>query len=190
MVDFRFEPFELREDPAIFQRVRLPIERVRALHAAVAQLHQHIAGTVPEFVGEVPGGGHALVLVALVRAHRRPGEHREAEGIGPVLRCRDQRIDHVAARLRHLFVVRVADKPVEEHRAKGRLVLGAAVSHVVEGEHDHPGAPEEHDVVAHLHVGGRIEVAEIVRVVRPAQVGVGGQARREPRVEHVFVLVK
>ena len=55
------------------------------------------------------------------------------------------------------------------------------------GGEDHPGHPEEYDVVAgDQHVGG-IEVVQVGGLLRPAQGGEGPQGGGEPGVQHVRV---
>ncbi len=64
------------------------------------------------------------------------------------------------------------------------------ILHQVHGQHDHPGDPEENDVeTGHQHVG-RVEGLEEVGLLRPAQGGEGPQARAEPGVEYVVVLLQ
>ena len=58
----------------------------------------------------------------------------------------------------------------------------------VDPEHDHPGDPEEQDVVAGLHDRRRVEAAEVGRVVRPAERRERPQPGAEPGVEDVGVL--
>ena len=78
---------------------------------------------------------------------------------------------------------------MEEDIAEGNRLFETAILHVVQPEHDHPGTPEEHDVVAHLDVIGRVVRPQIFGIfVRPTKVRVGGETTGEPGVEHVFVL--
>ncbi len=72
---------------------------------------------------------------------------------------------------------------MQVHRVERHL------SRVLDAAHDHARHPEEQDVVARLHVGGGIEVFVIRRLVGPAERGERPQARREPGVEHVVVLM-
>ena len=54
--------------------------------------------------------------------------------------------------------------------------------------HDHPGDPEEQDVVARDQDGAGVERPEVWGVVGPPQRGEGPQPRAEPGVEDVLVL--
>ena len=56
--------------------------------------------------------------------------------------------------------------------------------------HDHARDPEEEDVVARLQHGGRIEAAQVGRVVRPAERAERPEPRAEPGVQHVGVLLE
>nr|GFC39244.1 hypothetical protein [Tanacetum cinerariifolium] len=58
------------------------------------------------------------------------------------------------------------------------------------GEHDHPGNPEENDVEAGDQHVGRVEGLQEIGLLRPAQSGEGPQARTEPGVEYVVVLLQ
>ena len=70
---------------------------------------------------------------------------------------------------------------MDQHRVEGGLFRLLAA-----GE-DHPGHPEEDDIIAgDQHVGG-IEVIQVGGVLRPAQGGEGPQSGGEPGVQHVRV---
>ena len=55
--------------------------------------------------------------------------------------------------------------------------------------HDHARHPEEQDVVAGLHHGGRVEILVVGRLFRPAERGERPQAGGEPGIQHIRVLV-
>ena len=63
-------------------------------------------------------------------------------------------------------------------------------AHVVEPHHDHPRHPEEEDVVPRLEHRGRVPVAQLLGLLRPAQRRVWPKPGREPRVEHIRVLLQ
>jgi hypothetical protein len=88
--------------------------------------------------------------------------------------------------LAHLLALRVAHQAVDVH------VLERHAAGEVRGHHDHPGDPEEDDVVARdQHAAGQVQVVVVgrcaVALVGPAHGGEGHQGRRVPGVEHVFV---
>ncbi|MNV18634.1 hypothetical protein D3C71_1094660 [compost metagenome] len=95
------------------------------------------------------------------------------------------RVEHVAFGLGHLLALRVAHQAVDVH------VLERHAAGEVRGHHDHPGDPEEDDVVARdQHGAGQVEV-EVVGVggalVRPAHGAEGHERGRVPGVQHVFI---
>lgn len=57
-----------------------------------------------------------------------------------------------------------------------------------EGHEDHAGDPEEEDIEAGLEDRRRVEGAQVLGVVGPAEDGEREKARGEPRVQHVRVL--
>ncbi len=70
---------------------------------------------------------------------------------------------------------------MDEHGVEGGLFRLLAA-----GE-DHPGHPEEDDVIpCDQHVGG-VEVVQVLGLLRPAQGGEGPQGGGEPGVQHVGV---
>ena len=145
-------------------------------------LHEE-AGGVPDLVREVAAAFQLLVEEAEVVAGGAAGRHREAESVGAVLVHDRQRVDDVAAALRHLVALIVADHAVQVDMAEGYF------AGVVEAGHDHPRHPEEEDVVTRLQHRRRIPVAQVIRIFRPAECGVRPKRRGEPRVEHVRVLL-
>jgi len=94
------------------------------------------------------------------------------------------RVDDVAERLGHLAAVRVADHGVAEDLVERDL------AREVDAEEDHARDPEEEDVPARLEQARRVEVLEVGRLLGPALDREWPQARREPRVEHVVVLLE
>ncbi len=145
-------------------------------------------GGVPQLRGEVAGARRPLLGDSQVRAGVRAAQQREPGGVGAVAVDPGERVDAVAARLRHLLAVGVADEAVQVDVLEGHSLNGLTVLHGVQAEHHHPGDPEEEDVVARRQHGGRVELGQVGRLLRPAQRGERPQARREPRVEHVLVL--
>eukprot|EP00123_Amoebidium_parasiticum_P018833 comp24297_c0_seq1/m.45554 comp24297_c0_seq1/g.45554 ORF comp24297_c0_seq1/g.45554 comp24297_c0_seq1/m.45554 type:complete len:453 (+) comp24297_c0_seq1:672-2030(+) len=93
-------------------------------------------------------------------------------------------VHHVAQGLAHLAPVRIADQRMQVHLREGQ------VAHEAQAHHDHSCHPEEQDVVPRLQQLPRIEPLEVVSLLGPAKDAEGEQARREPRVQHVGVLVQ
>ena len=63
------------------------------------------------------------------------------------------------------------------------------LSHVLEAQHDHAGHPEEQNVVARLEDASRVVALEVRRLVGPPERAERPEPGREPRVEHVGVLI-
>ena len=63
------------------------------------------------------------------------------------------------------------------------------LARVLNALEDHARHPEEEYVIAGLHHAGRVKVVVVGRLVGPAKRAEGPQPGREPRVEHVGVLV-
>ena len=59
----------------------------------------------------------------------------------------------------------------------------------LQAHHDHAGHPEEDDVVARDERRRRVELLELRRLIRPAERLERPEARAEPRVEHILILV-
>ncbi len=130
---------------------------------AVAHVQEDEAGRVPDLVGEGAGGVDAVDGEYDVGAGRGAGEERHADGVGAVLFGHDERVDYVALRLRHLLLLGVAHEAVNVDLAEGH------VAHEFDAEHRHARDPEEEDVEAGDEERGRVEVFEVVGLVRPAE---------------------
>src|SRR5450830_474065 len=101
-----------------------------------------------------------------------------------------QRVEDVALGLGHLLALAVTHQAMDIDGLERYLRGAVLVLHQVHGQHDHPGDPEENDVeTGHQHVGG-VEGLEEVGLLRPAQGGESPQARTEPGVENVVVLLQ
>ena len=94
------------------------------------------------------------------------------------------RVEHVALGLAHPLSVRVAHQTVDVDVAEGHLA-GELQRH-----HDHPGDPEEDDVVAGDEHARWQEQLQLLRLLRPAERGEGHQRRRVPGVEDVGVAMQ
>ena len=169
-------PVQLGENPLVLQ-----LQLLRQLALVDGQVHHQEAAGVPDLVGKVPHGLAPLGVEAHVVAGAVAGDQVEAQGVGAVLLGDLQGIDAVAQALGHLPALVVPDQAVDEHGVEGGL-LG-----LLAGGEDHPGHPEEDDVIAgDQHVGG-IEVVQVLGLLRPAQGGEGPQGGGEPGVQHVGV---
>src|SRR5262249_56197277 len=111
------------------------------------------------------------------------GGRGEGGGGGGEAVGRGERVHGVAARLGHLAAGRVADQAVQEDVAERHGVGRVVVAHRVQAEHHHPGDPEEQDVVAGDQDRRRVEAAQVVGVLGPAQGGERPQRGGEPRGE-------
>ncbi len=72
---------------------------------------------------------------------------------------------------------------MEIDRREGHL------AHDLQAKEDHPGHPEEDDLVARLHHRAGVEAPQVVGLLRPPEGGEGPKPRAEPGVEHVPVLL-
>ena len=145
---------------------------------------EHEPGHVPELVAEVASVLQLLGPEPGVGAGAGPVDQGKAECVGAYLVDRGQRVDRVALRLGHLLAERIPNQPGQVDRVERRL------AGQVDAQHHHPGDPEEDDVVGGLHDRARVEAAEVLRVVGPAERGKWPQARAEPGVEDVLVLLQ
>ena len=143
---------------------------------------------VPQLVAEVARASRPLVADRDVAARVGPPGQGEPGGIRTETVDPVDRVHRVAARLGHLLAGCVADQAVQRDVTERDGVAGIPVRHRVHAEHHHPGDPEEQDVVAGDEHAGRIEGAQVGRVVRPAEGGERPQGRGEPGVQHVGVL--
>ena len=138
---------------------------------------------IPHLVGEVAVGFHFLGTDVRVIAGRGAHQHGEAQGIRAELIHEHQRIDHVAGCLGYFAPDLIAHEPMQIHGMERNLACK------LKTHHDHARHPEEQDVVARFHVGGRVEIFVIRRLIGPAQCGEGPQAGGEPGVQHILILV-
>jgi hypothetical protein len=168
-------------------------------------VHQCELRGVEELGGEVAGGLRRVLTDRQVGAGVGTAGEGEAQGIRTVVTDPVHRVDAVAQGLRHLAAVLVTDEAVEEDVGEGHLRASATLggtraglagteSGTVDGvgegaEHHHAGDPEEQDVVAGDQHGGRIELRELIGLVRPAHRGERPQCRGEPGVQDVALLV-
>ncbi len=176
--DLPHGPVQPGQDPLVLQLQLLgqgtPVD---------GQVHHQEAAGVPQLVGEVAHGLAPLGEEAHIVARGVACNQVEAQGVGAVLLRDLQGVDAVAQGLAHLPPLVVPDQAVDEDGVEGGL------SGVLTAGEDHSGHPEEDDVIAgHQHVGG-VEVAKILRVVRPAQGGEGPQGGGEPGIQHVVLLL-
>ena len=63
------------------------------------------------------------------------------------------------------------------------------IARILNTHHDHPGYPEEKDIIACFHHGGRIKVSEVLSILRPAQGGVRPESGTEPGIKNIRLLV-
>ena len=174
--DLADQGVELAEDPLVLQ-----LQLLRQLHLVDGQVHHHEPAGVPDLVGEVPHGLALLHVEAHVVAGAVAGDEVEAQGVGAVLLRHLQGVDAVAQALGHLPALVVPDQAMDQDLLKGVL------AHLLAAGEDHPGHPEEDDVVAGDQHGGGVEVVQLRGFVRPAQGGEGPQGGAKPGVQHVLL---
>ena len=148
---------ELGEDPLV-----LNLELFGQLVFVYREVHHHEAGCVPELVAEVAHRFALLYVEAHIVAGGVAGDEIIAQRIRAVLLDHLQRVDAVAEGLGHLAPLTVAHEAVDEHGLERLLV------HLLHAGEYHSRNPEEDDVVAGYHDGGRVPVVELVGLFRPA----------------------
>ena len=140
---------------------------------------QRVGAEAGNAVRELGGGvlAHARRCLRPTQAGRALLEQRlEGDAVDQV-----DRIEHVALRLAHPLALRVAHQAVDVDVAERHL------AGEVQGHHDHPGDPEEDDVVAGDEHRRRQEELELLGLLRPAERRERHQRRRIPGVEHVGI---
>ena len=179
--DFARGFLELGENPLVTQ-LQL-IRRGHALGREAFQVHQHEARGVPNLVDEVAEGFDFFLGHAHVRARGDAHFQREAQRVRAVLVDDGDGVDAVAEGLRHLPPLRVAHQAVHQGHMEG------AFSHLLDAGEHHAREPEEDDIVAAGEHAVGVEIAQIFRIVRPAEGRKRPQRRGEPGIEHVLVLM-
>ena len=118
---------------------------------------------VPQLVDEVaPRVQHARRQREVI-AGRDTDSHCQAQRVRAVLLDQLERILNVALDLAHLDAAFGADEAIQVHRVK-RRALGE-----LQPKHDHPGDPEEQDVVARLHDRRGVKRPQVGSIVGPAE---------------------
>ncbi len=173
------EGVQLGEHPSVgnFQG----IQGGKLVFRVLGQVHHDIAGSVPQLVGKVAHGLAPLGVEAHVVSGGVAGDHVHSQGVAAVFVDHLQRIDAVPQGFAHLPSLVVPDQAVDQHGVEGGL------SGVLTAGEDHPGHPEENDVIARDKDVGGIEIAKVLSFVRPAQGLEGPQGRGKPGVENVRV---
>ncbi|CAN3994570.1 Multidrug export protein mepA, partial [Dysosmobacter welbionis] len=176
--DLLHQGVQLGEDPLVLRRQGV---RRREFTLVDGEVHHHEPAGVPDLVGEVPHGLALLGVEPGVVARGVAGDEVEAQRVGAILLRHLQRIDAVAQGLGHLAALVVPHQTVDQHGVEGDLV------HLLTAGEDHPGHPEEDDVVTGDHDAGGIVEVQISGLFRPAQSGERPQGAGEPGVQHVRV---
>ena len=174
--DLLDESVQLGEDPFVLQ-----LQLSGQLHLVDGQVHHDEPAGVPDLVGEVAHGLAFLLIEAHVVARAVAGDEVEAQGVRAVLVGDLQGVNAVAQGFGHLPALAVPDQAVDQNFFKGVLL------HLLAAGEDHPGNPEEDDIIAGDQHAGRVKVVQLRRLLRPAQGGEGPQGGGEPGVQHVGV---
>ena len=169
------------QHPAVLRQKR---RSLRLRRHGLAEIHLDKTRRVPNLIREVSRGFHSLPVEAHVVARRIAGHQREAQCVRAVAVNDFERIDAVAERLGHLSALRVAHQSVNQHRVERQL------AGLLDAGEDHADDPEEDDVIAgHEHIG-RVEIAVLGRILRPAEGRERPECRTEPGVERILFLTK
>ena len=150
----------------------------------LAEVHLDEARRIPNLIRKVARGFHSLPVEAHVVTRRIARHQGEAQRICAVALNDFERIDAVSERLGHLSALGIAHQTVNQHRVEGQL------AGLFDAGKDHANHPEEDDVIAgHQHIG-RVEIAVLRRVLRPAEGREGPECRAEPGVQRVLFLTE
>ena len=147
-------------------------------------VHEDKAGSVPQLIGKVAAGLHALGREAGIVSGADARHQREAQSVRAILGDDLQRIDAVAEGFAHLAALRVAHQSMEEHGLEGNLL------HVLQTGEDHARHPEENDIVAGDESVRRIEIFQLLCLFRPAEGRERPKRRAEPGVQRILVLMQ
>ncbi len=155
------------------KRTSRPVEAKRAVREA-----QRVGAVRSDAVGEIAPR-------RLFDRFRHLRLHEPVGSFGDQVGERDavddvERIQPVAACLRHLLAFGIAHEPGDVDFAKRHF------ADEVQRHHDHPRDPEEDDVVAGHEDVGRVVHLELARFLRPAERAERPHRRRKPGLEHVF----
>ncbi len=159
LANLRYQPVKSAADPAILGGERW----LGLLHLPLAQDAEDKPGRIPELVGKVATPLKLPRAQPGIITRGASGGQGKSKGIGAVLLHRLNGVNHVPLRLAHLLALLITNETVEVDLAEGNL------AGVLQPHHDHPGHPEEEDIVAGLHHRGGIEITEVLGVVRPAK---------------------
>jgi len=142
----------------------------------------HKAASIPELVGEVAVGFHLFQAQVGVFAGGGAHQQGETQRVGAKVIHDVDWVDHIALGFGHFLAVLIAHQAMQVDGVEGGL-LGE-----LEAAHNHARHPEKQDVVAGLHVGGRVEVFQVGGLFGPTEGREGPQAGGEPGIEHIRVL--
>ncbi len=181
-------PQLVAQAPALLEDRHLHVELgLRASAVAGGAGHRQLEVLVEARGERQDAVAQRVGAVDLVVLHAVGGDARRRRGLAPDLVGAPlddlHRVEAVAPALGHDVARLVEDGPVDVDVVKGRDPV-----HELHAHHDHARHPQRQDVAGgDEHVGG-VEVAQVRRVVGPAQRGDGPKLRGKPRVEHVGVL--
>ena len=168
----------LRQNPLV-----LHSQLFRKLNLVNGQIHLDKAGCIPDLIAEVAACLDTCLRIAHIISGRVAGCKREAQCIRTVLLNDLQRVNAVAQRFGHLASLLIADQTVNINRLERNFL------HVLHAGEDHAGNPEEDDVISGDQRVRRIEVLQLLGLVRPSKRGERPQRGREPGVQNVFFLM-
>ena len=167
--------------PAVLRQKR---RSLRLHRHGLAEVHLDKARRIPDLIREVSRSFHSLPVEAHVVARRIARHQGEAQRIRAVALNDFERIDAVSERLGHLSALGIAHQTVNQHGVEGQL------AGLLDAGKDHANHPEEDDVIAgHKHIG-RVEIAVLRCLLRPAEGRERPERRTEPGVERVFFLTE
>ena len=169
------------KDPPIREGVIL-LRRHKAV-VKTLQIHEHVAGCIPDLIGEIAGGFHTLPVETHIIARRVARNQHEAQCICTVLVHDFHRINAVPEGFRHFASLAVPNKTVNEYVAEGN-VLPECQAH-----HDHAGHPEENDIISRNQSARGIEMFEFLCFLRPPHGLKGPKSGTEPGIQHILILM-
>ncbi len=150
------------DNPFVF---RCKPVRQAVRHFMPFNIHPDKACSVPDFIGKIAACLHFILGKAHIISRAIPGSKGKAQGICSILANNFQGVNAVSERLRHFTALIVTDKAMEQDGMK-RYFPG-----LFNAGENHPGNPEENNIIARYKRIGWIKILKIRSLVWPSKRG-------------------
>ena len=158
--NFLYQPVAAGQHPLVLDR---QFRRQLRLFHILGQIHQNVAGSVPELVRKVARRSYLCNCPAHIVSGAVARYKRKSQCVRTILIYYLQRVNAVAQRLRHLPSKLVAHKSVDKNVLE-RLLTGV----LQRGEY-HSRYPERDYIITGNERVCGVEILEILGLVRPAE---------------------